>query len=68
MGTTSKMVNVDIMGVVVWLVIICVGGSVMYVALGASHGDLWYLGDVEREGFLLMTARFFLICYQFVPI
>ena len=72
MGTIASMVNVDIMGVVSWLVFMCTFGGVMYIALENAYpeGALWYLKDDDGAiaSFFLMTARFFLICYQFVPI
>ena len=74
MGTIAKMVNVDIMGVVAWLVFMCTFGGATYVILektnGNTNGVLWYLVDDESaaSGFFLQVARFFLICYQFVPI
>jgi hypothetical protein len=73
MGRTAKMVNVDIMGVVVWLILMCVCGGLLYMwwEYDEPEGSIWYLGDdSENAGlaFVKMACRFFLICYQFVPI
>ena len=73
MGRLSRMVNKDIMGVVVWLIVMCVVGGLLYVILDDTYapGAMWYL-DRDADGaffkFVKMTARYFLICYQFVPI
>ena len=72
MGRLSRMVNKDIMGVVVWLIVMCVVGGLLYVIPDDTYapGAMWRL-DRDADGafkFVKMTARYFLICYQFVPI
>jgi hypothetical protein len=65
------MVNEDIMGVVVWLVVMCVTGGLLFVIWESDamlHGvsTMWYLGTepVDFGVFFRMTCRFFLIMYQ----
>ena len=72
-GRVAHTVNVQIMGVVIWLVVMCLSGGILYVMW--EYSDVpWYLDDDDNHdttGFIAlvqMTARFFLICYQFVPI
>mmetsp|Transcript_11735 Transcript_11735/g.26427 ORF Transcript_11735/g.26427 Transcript_11735/m.26427 type:complete len:1004 (+) Transcript_11735:1-3012(+) len=72
-GMVAKRVNKDIIGVVVWLVLVCVVGGTLFV-LWIDPGD-WYLsgaGGAGPEnsfaGWLKMTLRFFLLEYQFVPV
>ena len=60
MGTTSaRWSTSDIMGVVVWLVVICVLGGILYVSSTRpyAHGVLWYLGvSAACDGFLLIDG------------
>ena len=61
------------MGVVVWLIVMCVTGGVFYVSWehDEPEGTIWYLGeDTQNVALALVktSARYFLICYQFVPI
>jgi magnesium-transporting ATPase (P-type) len=72
-GRMMKMVNLDIIAVVLWLILICLLGGILYSCweYALPRGALWYLEDDTEPGllvFIKMTARFFLICYQFVPI
>ena len=64
-GRIAKMVNADIMGVVIWLVCMCLLGGVLFVSWESGQAP-WYLveDDAGVGGLVRQSARYFLICYQ----